>query len=455
VLVVDQDADTLACFGRTLEADAWPLLLRSPHEALEILRSGPSFDLIVCGDPLLEVEATTLLAESRQLAPTAVRILMGRSLEPALLRRAINQAQIHYVLEKPVGSEEIRELFLKRLTLRSPAAGSEPSRAGRPPAVAQEPPAVSPRIVWRSKAMRGLIEMIERVGPLDCTVLIQGETGTGKELVARALHQLSPRRNGPFMAVNCAALSESLIESELFGHERGAFTGATQRRIGRFEAANGGTLFIDEFGDIPLSTQAKLLRVLQERTVERVGSSRGVLVDVRLVAATHRDLEAAVESGAFRRDLFYRLNVVPLRLPPLRERTEDVALLAEHFLDRAQQRSSKSGLTIGPAALAALEGHLWPGNVRELENLIERMVALLPSGGEITPELLGLSRWRPRQTPPRGVQTLRDHVAAEERRVIADALDRHRGNRTKAARELGLTRQGLSQKIAKYGIGRH
>src|SRR5215467_5091286 len=234
-------------------------------------------------------------------------------------------------------------------------------------------------IVGSSKPVRQLLKQVEKVAPLDSTVLILGKTGTGKELVARALHRRSKRASGPFVKVNCAAIPQSLIASELFGHEKGAFTGALQRRVGRFEAAHGGTLFLDEIGELPIETQIALLRVLQEREFERVGSNHPVKVDVRVIAATNRDLQAAVAAGTFRRDLFYRLNVLPIAVPSLRERVDDIRLLVEYFIARYSRESGKSVRHIARQTVEQLQSYDWPGNIRELQNIVERALILSDS----------------------------------------------------------------------------
>jgi transcriptional regulator with GAF, ATPase, and Fis domain len=294
------------------------------------------------------------------------------------------------------------------------------------------------------------------VAPTDASLLIRGETGTGKELVARVVHALSSRKDMPFVAVNCAAVPEGLIESELFGHERGAFTGAIARRQGRFELANGGTLFVDEVGDLPLASQVKVLRVLQERTFERVGGNDTVRSDIRLIAATHRDLEQLIEDGMFRRDLFYRLNVVPLYVPPLRERPEDIWLLVEHYVGILQHRMHKDGLSFSGRMRQAMEAYDWPGNVRELINVVERAVALTPAGGVADfvnfreHERSSQKMRAGRPVEANNGKSLRELVDAYERSVLEDALARTGGNKTRAAKELGLTRQGLSLKLSKY-----
>jgi len=301
--------------------------------------------------------------------------------------------------------------------------------------------------------MRQTKRLALKVAPTSSTVLILGESGTGKEVLARAVHLASPRRERPFVAVNCAALPEGLVESELFGHQRGAFTGAQTSRKGRFEQAHGGTLFLDEVGDIPLPVQVKLLRVLQEGRVEPVGASASVEVDVRILAATHRDLSAAIEEGRFREDLYYRLNVFSLTLPPLRDRPEDVPLLVDHLLRRAAS-SEGAHLTVEPRVLERLRGHPFKGNVRELQNWIERAVILadgpILTAADFPAQLFEEPRQADEPAPPAG--GLEAQVAELEIRLLRDALARHSGNKSAAARELGMSERAIRYKLRKHGL---
>jgi formate hydrogenlyase transcriptional activator len=309
-------------------------------------------------------------------------------------------------------------------------------------------------IVGSSKPMREVLKHIDKVAPSDSTVLILGETGTGKELIARALHRRSKRASRAFIRVNCAAIPQSLIASELFGHEKGAFTGALQRRLGRFEAADGGTLFLDEIGDLPMETQIALLRVLQEKEFERVGSNHPVSVDVRLIAATNRDLPAAVAAGTFRQDLFYRLNVVPIDVPPLRERAEDIPLLVEYFVGRLGKEAGKNIRRIGRHTLEQLQNYHWPGNIRELQNVVERAVVLCENDTFVVDE-----SWLKRDSAdsPRsqdGLSALTDR----EVEVIESALAESRGRisgPSGAAAKLGIPRQTLESKIRRLGIDKY
>ncbi|MGB9712367.1 MAG: nif-specific transcriptional activator NifA [Dissulfurimicrobium hydrothermale] len=321
-------------------------------------------------------------------------------------------------------------------------------------------------IVGSSKAMHEVLLAVEKVAPTRATVLILGESGTGKELIARAIHQASPRHERPFIKVNCAALPETLLESELFGHEKGAFTGATARKKGRFELADGGTLFLDEIGELPLSLQAKLLRVLQEQQFELLGGTQTITVDIRLIAATNRDLNMAVDNGSFRADLYYRLNVIPIVIPPLRNRKEDIPLLAEHFL-RESNRQNNRNVRLSKEVLDLLMSYDWPGNVRELQNLIERLVIMadenyiqpsdIPSFMLRTPGLIPNTEAVETQTNdgPRQIQQIQKttlSLCEIERRELEEALRQNNWIQAKAARVLGLTQRQIGYKIKKHGI---
>jgi len=323
-----------------------------------------------------------------------------------------------------------------------------------------------PSIVGQSHSMGLVYEAIRRVSDSQATVLLRGESGTGKELVAKAIHQQGPRAQGPFVRLHCAAVAETLLESELFGHERGAFTGAVEARKGRFELADGGTLFLDEIGDIPPATQVKLLRVLQDKCFERVGGNRLVTVDVRVISATHRDLEAMVQTGAFREDLYYRLNVVPITLPPLREREGDIPLLIEYFLSRFN-RENRRQVRLGRELLALMARYHWPGNVRELQNCVERLVVMVDPDHEhvrfetIPPSLRGYfadmrhvtdSELGRDQREPRQAQPLGASLQAIERQQLVAALKRVGWIQARAARALGLTPRQVAYKMRKYGI---
>ena len=305
-------------------------------------------------------------------------------------------------------------------------------------------------MIGGSPALRAVLELCTRVSASNATVLVLGETGTGKELLSRHLHTNSPRRDKPFIAINCAALPETLLESELFGHEKGAFTGAVNTKLGRFELAHGGTLFLDEIGEISHSTQIKLLRVLQEREFVRVGGTRTVACDVRIVAATNRDLPAAIRAGTFREDLFYRLNVFPIQMPPLRQRREDIRSLVEHFVATASRELNVPAPRVSDEALAMLTAYAWPGNIRELQNIVERAV-LLSDGrtieaGQLPREISG------GEQAAQTVAEMDSSLWGYEKAMIVRALQESAWNQTKAAKALGISRDNLRYRLKKYEI---
>jgi two-component system, NtrC family, response regulator HydG len=360
-------------------------------------------------------------------------------------------------LQKPFAPEVVRLKVARALELRAERHARE--RAEAENAALRADAALPYRfseIVGETPAMRAVFQTIEKVAPTDASVYIHGESGTGKELVARAIHARSKRASGPFVKVNCGALAETLLESELFGHEKGAFTGAIKRKLGRFELADKGTLFLDEIGDVTPALQLKLLRVIQERDFERVGGEETIKVDVRVVSATHKDIEAEVAAGRFREDLFYRLHVVPCEVPPLRDRKDDIPRLAAHFIVKLAPRTNARITGIGDAALARLHAYGWPGNVRELENVIEQAlvfaegttidVAALPASvrGGLPENALAL---------PGGEMSLPDLIENLERQLIQRAYDKSGGVKTETARLLGIKTSALYYKLEKYGIG--
>jgi Nif-specific regulatory protein len=365
---------------------------------------------------------------AHEFTPEDISILEGFAAQVAV---ALENARQHERLKDSKNRLEIENLNLRR-------ALKEESRYGI--------------LVGRSPKMLRVMELLEKVIPTSVTVLIQGETGTGKELIARAIHSNGPRRDANFIAVNCGGLPESLLESELFGYRKGAFTGANEDRVGLFEAADGGTLFLDEVGEMPPALQVKLLRVLQDSQIRRVGDTVSRRVDIRLVTATNRDLKAEVDAGRFRQDLFYRLNVVPITLPPLRERGEDVLLLAQHFLEIFSKQQSKQIRGLNAESRELLLRHPWMGNVRELENSMARSVALADPGAMIEPALFGLGppvtrRWD-------GQHTLRETIDAVEAETIREALRQSDSNVSRAARALGVSRQHLHNRMNAHGIRR-
>ena len=414
---------------RAIDAEAPNLilldLLMPGRNGIELL---PELDERGLHIPVVVLTASKTVATAVEAMKRGATDFITKPFEPEALRIKVRQLLAHGALEEEVARlrDEVRD--------RQQLAG----------------------MLGRSAAMQEVFRAVERVAPSRANVLISGESGTGKELAARAIHQLSPRRDGPYVAVNCGAIPHNLIESELFGHERGAFTDAIDQRIGRFEMASGGTLLLDEIGELAPNVQVKLLRVLQERCIERVGSSASISVDVRILAATNRDLAADVESGRFRADLYYRINVVPMRMPPLRERREDIRLIAERYLTRSTGESGRP-LSFAPGTLAAMEAYAWPGNVRELENAIEHGMALcdgdlidvkdLPEDvvrGGLTESLR--DDWRS------GRVGFEDTVTRFEHELLREALERAAWNQTRAAAQLGITRRVLKIKMDKFSL---
>lgn len=422
-------------------------------EAQEFL-SRDTFDLMFVDVRLPDGEGTDLLRQlqSRPLKPLVVIITGFGSVESAV--NCMRDGAFEYLI-KPFSSDQIE------VTLKKAAQYTQLVKVSR--FLNHEEESSSNELLGHSPAMDSLRQLIRKVARTQATVLIQGESGTGKELVARAIFRESPRANSPFIKVNCAAIPEHLIESEFFGHEKGAFTGALNKREGRFELAHGGTILLDEVSEISPQLQAKLLRVLQERELERVGGNRTIKVDVRVIATTNRHLEQSVEKKEFREDLFFRLNVVPVHVPPLREHKEDVACLAEQFLLRFTRKHGVRVTGISPDCMAALMAHSWPGNVRELQNAIERAVILGGDGEELGRDHLAFTGRAAETAAPSGTAapvalpapnsngTILPLAEVEKQHILA-ALQQYAGNRTHAAKQLGISIRTLRNKLHEYGV---
>lgn len=443
ILVADDDATHREVLRTLLEE--WGYAVREAvdgEHAVALCRKQP-FDLVLMDVRMPKKSGLEALKEIKVHNPAVPVLIMTAFSEVAAAVEAIKSGAYDY-LTKPLDFEKLkvvlRNVFAHVGLIRENATLSRSLAATE----------AQTGMVGRSESMRALWEMVRTIAPTDATVLITGESGTGKELVAKAVHAASRRARGPFVAVNCAALTESLLASELFGHEKGAFTGADKKHEGHFLKADGGTIFLDEIGEMPLSMQVKLLRVIQEREVLSVGGNKAVPVDVRIIAATNRDLAKEVAAGTFRQDLYYRLNVVTLALPPLRERADDIPLLAQHFMARFADKNNKNIKGFTPGAMDRLVRYAWPGNVRELENVIERASILLL--GEHISE-----RELPERFAASQGDALTDALTTDcptledvERAVILKTLKRFGGNKTEAAKALGITRKTLHAKLSKY-----
>ncbi|HEX5706171.1 MAG TPA: sigma-54 dependent transcriptional regulator [Pyrinomonadaceae bacterium] len=455
VLVVDDDRLLRTQLRWALKERCRVLEAETRAEAAELLEREP-VEVVLCDlhlPPDLSgiSEGLAVVEAARAQRPTVPVVVITGSDRKEAAHEAVRRGAYGF-FEKPFDEEEVAHIVaqaarVRRLELEVMRLSGE-----------LELHRGFGRFVGTSPALEQMLKQARAVAPTCATVLITGENGTGKEVLARAIHEESGRAAGPFVGVSCAALPETLIESELFGHEKGAFTGATQARQGRFELASGGTLFLDEVGEMPPPVQVKLLRVLQERAFERVGGTRTIEVDIRLVAASNRDLEEEVKTGRFRSDLFFRLNVVPLHLPPLRERREDVPLLAAHFAAKAAEKHGRAYVELDPIALSALQAYDWPGNIRELENLVERLVVLSQSGR------LGVEHMPSKMLPDFGPRAFADALSADDettfegavhalkRRLVANAVRSAGGNKAAAAKRLRISRSYLHRLITELDI---
>jgi two-component system, NtrC family, nitrogen regulation response regulator NtrX len=445
LLIVDDEANTLASLARAFRLAGYEATVcDNAAKALDLAKN-ERFDLIFSDVVMPGKDGLTLLEELKQQGVTTPVVMMSGQ---AHIEMAVNATRLGALdfLEKPISTDKLLLTVENALTLQRLENENRQlrQRLGRH------------EIVWTGAAMKRVMAQLERVAASESRICILGETGTGKELVARTIHERSPRAAGPFITLNCAAVPAELIESELFGHEKGSFTGASGRHIGKFEQADSGTIFLDEIGDMPLNMQAKLLRVLEEGEVERIGGDKPVKVNVRVVVATHRDLEARVREEKFRQDLFHRVYVFPLTLPPLRERPEDIPALVEHFGAQVCGQNGWKPIPFLPEAMEALQSYSWPGNVRELRNMVERLM-LLATDGQVDLQTVELAL--PKTLAGVGVGSqgvvagpLADRVQAFEREVILGELKRSHNNMSSAAKTLGLERSHLYKKAEQLGI---
>ncbi len=448
ILVIDDDANTLASLARAFRlAGHEASVCDNAARAVELAKA-ERFDLILSDVVMPGRDGIALLEDLKNAGVDSTIVMMSgqASIEMAVKATRLGASDF---LEKPISTEKLlltveNALHLKRLETEN---RDLKRRLGRH------------HIVWASAAMREVMAQVEHVAASETRVCIRGETGTGKELIARTLHEKSARRGGPFVSLNCAAIPAELVETELFGHEKGSFTGAAGRHIGKFEQAHRGTLFLDEIGDMPITMQAKLLRVLEEGEMERIGGDKPITVDVRVVVATHRNLEEHVRLGTFREDLYHRVFVFPIVVPPLRERREDIRALAEHFVRQLSEQNNWKPKSFSPDAIAELERYFWPGNVRELRNVIER-VLLLAAGDVVEAAAVARALPAPDQgtggnfSRPAAFMTggLGQRVEAFERETLLAELKRNHNHMTNTAKALGLERSHLYKKCQQLGI---
>jgi len=444
LLIVDDEANTLASLSRAFRlAGHEATVCDNAAKALDLAKA-QNFDLILSDVVMPGKDGLTLLEELKRQGVTAPVVMMSGQAHIEMAVRATRLGALDF-LEKPISSDKLMLTVENALKLQRLESENRQlrQRLGKH------------EIVWSGEAMRRVMAQLERVAASEARVCIFGETGTGKELVARTIHERSSRSAGPFVTLNCAAVPAELIESELFGHEKGSFTGASGRHIGKFEQANQGTIFLDEIGDMPLNMQAKLLRVLEEGEVERIGGDKPIAVNVRVVVATHRDLDARVREEKFRQDLFHRIHVFPLALPPLRERRDDIPALVEHFAAQVCTQNGWKPVPFAADAIAALQSHAWPGNVRELRNMVERLM-LLATDGHV--DLATVQVALPKVSSGDvafgsiGSGALADRVQSFERDVILAELKRSHQNMSLAAKTLGLERSHLYKKAEQLGI---
>jgi DNA-binding NtrC family response regulator len=446
VLVVEDKDSLRAMLEEMLRAEGWNVVgLPNGAQAVERLRSGERVDVVLTDWRLPGADGLAVLEAARAADPTLPVVVMTAfgSIETAVA--AMKKGAEDFVT-KPVDPDLLRLLVARAIERRTKGRESL--------LFAEAPSRQMPQIVGESAGLRTVRAETERVAATDATVLLEGESGTGKELFARAIHMLSSRRDHPFVAINCAAIPDTLLESELFGHERGAFTGAAARRLGKFELAEAGTVFLDEIGELTPATQGKLLRVLQEKSFHRVGGTASIEVDVRIIAASNRPLDRLVAQGAFREDLYYRVRVFPIRIPPLRERPEDIDPLVDWFLVQLPRELKKKSVQLEEGVRERLHAYDWPGNVRELRNCLERAI-ILSEDGRVSERHLRLAPDLPIAPLPAEatLEDVRERAARTAERVwLARALDRARGDRTEAAAALGLTPRKLEAKLREHGL---
>ena len=473
VLVVDDEPRSLEAIERILE-ECFEVRTADSAAAAEAILAREPVQVVLCDQRMPHVSGVEFLKLVRERWPETVRMIISGYTDSEDIIRSVNEAGIYHYVMKPWHPESLiltlknavrlfdlqRQNELLAIELKMSGEGAEQVIDTRKRKLKQRVLEDDGIVRSPDSPMNAVCERVARVAPFDISVLVTGESGTGKELIARSLHYQSLRWNKPFVIENCAAMPSDLLESELFGHRRGAFTGAVEDHVGLFQRADGGTVFLDEIGEVSAAFQVKLLRVLQEGEIRPVGSRDTRKVDIRVLAATNRDLETDVRAGRFREDLYYRLSAVTIHIPPLRSRRSDVPVLAKKLLDKAQRQLGKQVKGLSPEAVDCMVAYNWPGNVRELQNEIQQLLVMGPDNGEISADLLSLRVLRGSSTDG-GEQedvldalegTLRQRVELVEARILRETLIRNRWNKSRAAKELGLSRVGLRAKLERYGL---
>lgn len=444
ILIVDDESIVRDFISEVLLRMGYaPLAVEDGEKALDYLRRS-EFDIVITDMKMPGISGIDLLKKTLELWPDCRVIIITAF---GTIEQAVGAMKMgaHDYITKPISPDHIEMVVSKALEYKTLKLENRVLRREISEKYSFE------NIIGKASSMKKVFELIQRASPADSTILISGESGTGKELVAKAIHYNSPRTGGPFIKMNCAALPEGLIESELFGHEKGAFTGAIRATRGRFELADGGTLLLDEISEIPPSLQAKLLRVLQEKEFERIGSGQTIKTNVRVIATSNRDLKEEVTQGNFRDDLFYRLNVIPIDIPPLRQRNEDIPLLCQYFLNKFAQKLGIPAKTLSDKAMELLLTYQWPGNVRELENVIERAM-VISKNQELKPSDLPSEVTSGMPNIPRGGLEAGITIDGAEKMLILKTLKAHGGNKTKAAEVLGISTRTLRNKLQEYGL---
>lgn len=459
ILYIDDDKANLETFNRVFRFDYQVELASSGAEGLEKIKKLPEIAVIVSDQRMPHMTGVEFFEKAMKVSPFSQRIMLTAFTDNEALLKAIQQGHVYDYVVKPWDKDSLKPILDHAIEIyndRIEKVKKLKIAEAKNQIIEEEIKETFnfEEIIGSQGSLAPIINHIKKIAPTDSSVLIRGESGTGKELIARAIHFNSPRKDEPFVRVNCAALSPGLLESELFGHEKGSFTGAIQQKVGRFELANRGTLFLDEIGDLPAAVQVKILRILQEREFERVGGTKVLQTNIRLICATHQNLEKLIQEKKFREDLFFRINVIPLEIPPLRDRANDLSDLANHLVNKFGGQLGKK-VEIGPDALDALSEYDWPGNVRELSNVIERAVVLADDGvisaADLAQNLVSTNQLV-KEVASKTYTNLRENIQQKEAQDLATAFKKAKGNISAASRELGLARSTLVHRLKKFGL---